>query len=140
MQYPPGSAPQHPLLQDLVNNGYGHFARHALTERKAAGLPPYVSQFVIRAEATDSAQAYNFLNTCRQIVNQQSQDVSIEVAGPFPSLIEKRQGRFRFMLVCGHAKRAPLHHVLRQALPYIQAQILATKVRWSIDIDPTDFS
>jgi len=132
--------PQHPLLQDLVNNGYGHFARHALTERKAAGLPPYVSQFVIRAEATDSAQAYNFLNTCRQIVNQQSQDVSIEVAGPFPSLIEKRQGRFRFMLVCGHAKRAPLHHVLRQALPYIQAQMLATKVRWSIDIDPTDFS
>ena len=129
--------PQHPLLQDLVHNGYGHFARHALMERKAAGLPPYISQFVIRAEATDSALAYRFLQGSKAIFLQQH---AVDMNGPFPCLIEKRQGRFRFMLVCSHEKRAPLHSALRLALPFLQALPQATKVRWSVDIDPTDFS
>ena len=60
--------------------------------------------------------------------------------GPFPSLIEKRQGRFRFMLICSHQKRAPLHEALRQSLPFLQSLNQASKVRWSVDIDPTDFS
>jgi len=129
--------PHHPLLQDLVHNGYGHFARHALMERKAAGLPPFKSQFVIRAEASDSSLAYHFLRECKQVFNQQH---AVEINGPFPCLIEKRQGRFRFMLVCSHEKRAPLHNALRLALPFLQALPQAMKVRWSIDIDPTDFS
>ena len=130
--------PHHPLLQDLVNNGYGHFARHALIERKAAGLPPYISQFVVRCEAADSALAFAFLSGSRNVFAASNND--IEMSGPFPSLIEKRQGRFRFMLICSHNKRAPLHGVLRQSLPFLQALPQATKVRWSVDIDPTDFS
>ena len=129
--------PHHPLLQDLLHNGYGHFARHALMERKAAGLPPFTSQFVIRAEASDSSLAYHLLRECKQVFNQQH---AVEINGPFPCLIEKRQGRFRFMLVCSHQKRGPLHNALRLALPFLQALPQAMKVRWSIDIDPTDFS
>ena len=129
--------PQHPLLQDLVNNGYGHFARLALMERKAANLPPFISQFVIRAEATDSHSAFTFLQGCKGIFHQQQ---AVEMNGPFPCLIEKRQGRYRFMLVCSHNKRAPLHEALRLALPFLQGLPQATKVRWSVDIDPTDFS
>lgn len=131
--------PHHPLLQDLVNNGYAHFARHALMERKAAGLPPYISQIVIRAEATDSALVFRFLQQCKQIL-MPSGSTSPSVAGPFPCLMEKRQGRYRFMLVCSNEKRGPLHHGLRVALPYMQALPDAAKVRWSVDIDPTDFS
>jgi len=33
------SYPEHPLLQDLVHNGYQHFAKQALAERKQAMLP-----------------------------------------------------------------------------------------------------
>jgi primosomal protein N' (replication factor Y) len=130
--------PHHPLLQDLVNNGYGHFARHALTERKAGGLPPYISQFVVRCESIDSAQAFSFLQGCRGVFTSYSNE--LEMNGPFPSLIEKRQGRFRFMLICSHQKRAPLHEALRQSLPFLQSLHQASKVRWSVDIDPTDFS
>lgn len=133
--------PQHPLLQDLVNNGYSHFARHALMERKASQLPPFISQFVIRAEAIESEAAHTFLQRSRALITQVSNTVGeLSVTGPFPCLIEKRQGRYRFMLVCGHKKRAPLHGVLRLALPYLQALPESAKVRWSIDIDPTDFS
>lgn len=129
--------PHHPLLQDLVNNGYRHFARHALMERKAAGLPPFISQFVIRAESTDSRLAFGFLKATKDIFEQQH---AIDIHGPFPCLIEKRQGRFRFMLVCSHEKRGPLHNALRLTLPFLQALPQALKVRWAVDIDPTDFS
>ncbi len=130
-------SPHHPLLQDLVNNGYGHFARHALMEREAAVLPPFISQFVIRAEATEGSLAHGFLQACRGILAKQQ---SVNISGPVPCLIEKRQGRFRFMLVCSHKKRAPLHSALRHALPAMNVLPQATKVRWSVDIDPTDFS
>lgn len=138
--------PHHPLLQDLVNNGYAHFARHALMERKASALPPYISQFVIRAEATESSSAHAFLQQARGVLsnshtaNANSKGLVPQMSGPFPCLIEKRQGRFRFMLVCSHEKRAPLHNALRLALPYLQGLPQAAKVRWSVDIDPTDFS
>jgi len=36
--------PDHPLLQDLVNNGYQHFAKQALIERQQAMLPPFSFQ------------------------------------------------------------------------------------------------
>ena len=129
-----------------MNNGYAHFARHALMERKASALPPYISQFVIRAEATESSSAYAFLQQARGVLsnsntaNANSKGLVPQMSGPFPCLIEKRQGRFRFMLVCSHEKRAPLHNALRLALPYLQGLPQAAKVRWSVDIDPTDFS
>jgi len=133
--------PHHPLLQDLVNNGYSHFARHALLERKAAALPPFISQIIIRAEATDSALAFGFLQQCKtQLLMPMDNIEGPSVGGPFPCLMEKRQGRYRFMLVCNHAKRGPLHATLRRALPYMQALPEGAKVRWSVDIDPTDFS
>ncbi len=129
--------PDHPLLQDLVHNGYGHFARQALAERQMAALPPFTSQIVIRAEATDGRQAFDFLMACRTVLQQ---DGSVTLIGPMPTLMEKRQGRFRFMLVCQHARRKPLHDALRLAMPYFASHRLANRVRWSVDIDPTDFS
>ena len=129
--------PDHPLLQDLVQNGYGHFARHALDERRMAALPPYTSQVVVRAEAMDGRLAYDFLSGCRHVLADHGH---IQLIGPMPGLMEKRQGRYRFILVCQSDKRKPLHDALRIALPYISSQPQASRVRWSVDVDPTDFS
>ena len=128
--------PDHPLLQDLIHNGYGHFARHALMERQMAQLPPFAAQIVVRAEAFDGQQAFDFLIQAGGIL----QAHQVNLIGPLPSLIEKRQGRFRFMLLLQSAQRKQIHEALRLALPGITALPLATKVRWSVDVDPTDFS
>lgn len=132
--------PDHPLLLDLIHNGYAHFARHALTERKASMLPPHASQVVLRAEASDARLAFAFLNQCKTLLHEHATQPAPYQAGPLPGLIEKRQGRYRFMLVLTHAKRAPLHQALRLSLPAISALPEAAKVRWSVDVDPTDFS
>ena len=64
----------------------------------------------------------------------------IQLIGPMPGLMEKRQGRYRFILLCQSEKRKPLHDAVRVALPYMSSQPQASRVRWSVDVDPTDFS
>ncbi|MBU2977294.1 primosomal protein N' [Alteromonas sp. C1M14] len=128
--------PGHPLLQDLIHNGYHHFARQALEERKLAAMPPFQSQAVIRAEATHGAMAWDFLEQAKQILATDN----VRLNGPLPCLIEKRQGRYRFMLVLQGTQRKAINTLLRKALPNLSALPLATRVRWSLDVDPSDFS
>ena len=128
--------PGHPLLQDLVHNGYGHFARQALEERKLSWMPPFQSQAVIRAEATNAEQAWDFLEQAGALL----QSPSVRLNGPLPCLIEKRQGRYRFMLVLQSARRNDINGLLRKALPVLSAMPAASRVRWSLDVDPSDFS
>ncbi|RDV24230.1 primosomal protein N' [Alteromonas aestuariivivens] len=129
--------PQHPLLQDLVNNGYAHFARHGLLERQCSGLPPFQSQVAFRAEAIQAEQAYDFLCQVRSLTDGEAE---VQRLGPMPSLLEKRQGRFRFILILQSGQRGPLHRLLHRCLPAVTALPLAARVRWSVDVDPTDFS
>lgn len=91
---------------------------------------------MVRAEAFDGQQAFDFLIQAGGIL----QAHQVNLIGPLPSLIEKRQGRFRFMLLLQSAQRKQIHEALRLALPGITALPLAAKVRWSVDVDPTDFS
>ncbi|WP_370242332.1 primosomal protein N' [Marisediminitalea sp.] len=132
--------PGHPLLQDLIHNGFAHFARHALHERQMANLPPYSAQAVIRAEASAAQQVHTFLQQVKQAFGDHSHQFGGYIAGPLPCLIEKRQGRFRFMLLLQCSQRAALHNWIVSTLRQVQSLPLATRVRWSLDIDPVDFS
>ncbi len=129
--------PEHPLLQDLVQNGYAHFARHALTERRGAGLPPFSFQIALRAEASEKVLPYTFLQQCRQALMQQSAGLSL--LGPLPALQEKKQGRYRFILILQGVERAPLHKAVAGLLPRIKDFTDNKKIRWAIDVDPQDF-
>ncbi|NMP33535.1 primosomal protein N' [Thalassotalea sp. M1531] len=127
--------PQHPLLQDLVNNGYRHFAQQALTERKFARLPPFGYQILLRAEANYPSYPAKFLSALCQY---QYQDC--ELAGPIPAAMEKKAGKYRYHLIVQSAQRKSLHQATLQILSLMQSHELSNKVRWSIDVDPVDFS
>lgn len=143
--------PGHPLIEDLLHNGYGHFARQLLIERRHANLPPYSYQVLIRAEATKAEAAFNFLHNVAMGVRQtQSSDSNnsnnnssaasqVNTIGPLPALLEKRQGRYRFQLVLQSMARSPLHTLLHQQLQIITTMPESKKVRWSVDIDPQEF-
>ena len=132
--------PGHPLLQDLINNGFAHFARQALQERKLGALPPYSSQAIFRAEAREAGLAANLLQQIRDCYRPSVNAAKGQFIGPLPCLIEKRQGRFRYMLVLQSQQRAALHSWLKHHLQEVEALPLASKVRWSLDIDPVDLS
>lgn len=128
--------PDHPLLQDLVHNGYAHFARLLLQERHHAQLPPFSFQGLIRAESKRAEDAWQFLHDLLATSRATSNVIAV---GPVPALLEKRQDRYRFQLLLQSQSRNSLHLSVHQTLAHIAKHPLLSKVRWSLDIDPQDF-
>ncbi len=127
--------PDHPLLQTLVREGYPGFARAALAERAAAGLPPFAHHAVLRAEAVARAAPEKFL---REAVGIGGSPSGVELWGPVPSPMEKRAGRWRAQVLVQAARRVALHEFLDSWAPRLESLASARKVRWSLDVDPMD--
>lgn len=129
----------HPSLNLLVTEGYGKFARQLLNERKKAKLPPFTHQALIRAEASNSKSPYAFL---KKVKNHSSQwlNPGLVFLGPMPAPMEKRAGKFRAQLMIQARKRSSLHQFLRLLVEAFEQHPEARKVRWSVDVDPLDFS
>ena len=125
----------HPLLQDLVHNGYHHFAHQALTERKQARLPPFTFQALLRADANYPSYPEKFLRA----LTQQRLD-GCEFAGPVAAAMEKKAGKFRYHLIIQAKSRKDLHRAILQLLMQIPNNEWQGKVRWSLDIDPIDLN
>ena len=130
--------PEHPLLQDLINNGYSHFARYLLSERQLAMLPPFASQLLIRAQSPYANQAKELLDQIKELLSPYCP--AIELLGPMPAPMEKRAGNYRYMLLTQSPKKGQLQGIIATILPKIEKLKLANKVRWSLDIDPQDMS
>ncbi len=125
----------HPLLQDLVHNGYHHFAHQSLTERKQALLPPFTFQALLRADANYPSYPEKFL---RNLTQQPIE--GCEFAGPVPAAMEKKAGKFRYHLIIQAKSRKRLHQAILQLLTQIPNNEWQGKVRWSLDVDPIDLN
>ena len=133
--------PDNSILLDLLHNGYGHFARTTLRERRGANLPPFEYQVLIRVEAIKQSDCHQFLMELAKMfhMEQSLNEPALRVIGPFPALMEKRQGRFRMQLLLSHIQRLPLHRALNKHIKTMETLGSRKKVRWSIDVDPIDF-
>lgn len=131
----------HPLLVQLTEQGYFAFADQALSERRAAGLPPFSHLALLRAEAQKPGQAEEFLDQAcsqaEQLITQLS-ITGVELLGPVPAPMERRAGRFRAQLLLQGNARAPLHKLMSSWIPLVEALPGSRTVRWSLDVDPID--
>jgi len=127
--------PEHPLLQMLIHGGYPAFAQAALAEREAAGLPPARAMALIRAEATDAAAPRRFLQAAQALAPETP---AVERLGPYPAPMERRAGRYRAQIMLQSDQRAALQTLLKQWLPRIHSLRESRRVRWSVDVDPTE--
>nr|WP_086937770.1 primosomal protein N' [Thaumasiovibrio occultus] len=133
--------PDHPLLQALLHKSYSSFAEEALTEREEAGLPPFRTMALLRAEAHDAHSAAAFLHQVRQTL--QANPVcngDVEIFGPNPAPLARRAGRHRWQLWVQTPLRRQLQQLLSSAKPMIHLLPDGKKVRWSIDIEPQDLA
>ena len=134
--------PDHPLLKTLIQSGYNDFAQQALAERSMATLPPYSYQILVRAEAHQPEDAWQFLQALKLGVEVQAQAVeqgeAVSVWGPVSAPMLRRQGRFRYQLMLNCQQRKPLHQIIERLHPHLLKSPLARKVRWNIDIDPQE--
>jgi primosomal protein N' (replication factor Y) len=133
------SQPDNPFLHQLISQGYAPFAKHLLEARKRWHFPPFSYQALIRASHLHSMEKVMLW------LEQLSQQIaslglnSVHCLGPTPAIIEKRANRYRAQLLLSSPKRAQLHaalYHLTQQLPVSGR----SGMRWSIDIDPIDFT
>jgi primosomal protein N' (replication factor Y) len=129
--------PDHPLLQTLLHSGYQAFAKTALQERKAAGLPPIRHLVLLRCESVATQAAQTFLQQAVERARQVNTN-EIEIFGPLPAPMERRAGRYRYQIMLQSDQRKALHRFLSWWAPQLQQLVSARKVRWSLDVDPYD--
>ena len=129
--------PDHPLLRELLEQGYPAFAAAALAEREVAGLPPYANIALLRAEAASSQRCFEFLTDARECAATYL-DPKISLLGPVTAPMEKRAGRYRVQLLVLCPQRKCLQRFLGRWLRTVQQLKSARRVRWAIDVDPQD--
>ena len=129
--------PDHPLLNTLIKQGYNKFAQTALQERKAASLPPFSYQALLRVLAVDQDAPMVFLKQLRASIPTEFKGHT-EILGPVPAPMERRAGRYRYQMLFQSTKRHNLHDLLDWLIPEIEKSKEARKVRWSLDVDPVD--
>ena len=130
-------APDHPLLNILLNSGYPEFAANALQLRSEWDLPPYTYQVALRANSQNSPDVTDFLNRAKQLA-QQILPNKIQIMGPISPNMERKAGQIRaYLLLTAKHRKAFGNHLA----PWLNklAELPATrKVRWALDVDPID--
>lgn len=124
--------PQHPLYRALIAHDYEGFARGTLEERRVAGLPPFMFQALLRAEAKELQQALDFLSQARTLYEHEG----IAINDPVPMTVTRVAGVERAQLLLESASRPQLQAFLK---PWMRAlRDMKSRIRWSLEVDPVD--
>ncbi len=138
--------PEHPLLKAVLEEGYPSFSRKLLTERKSINLPPYSYQALLRAESNKPKEALEFLSFLKaqfSTKNTSSQTTTphnspMQLLGPIPAPMERRNGKHRAQLLFQNTKRSELQRCLSGLIEKISTYPKINNIRWSLDVDPID--
>ncbi|HET8711500.1 MAG TPA: primosomal protein N' [Spongiibacteraceae bacterium] len=128
--------PDHEHILALVREGYHDFARKLLVERRLAGAPPFAYFAMLRADARTMADAEHVLAAIREHIGM----LGVQLFGPLPAPLSRRAGMYRSQLLLAAPQRAALHRAVQAAVNFAEQLPAARRVRWSVDIDPVDFS
>ena len=63
---------------------------------------------------------------------------ALKLLGPAPAAMAKRAARYHAQVLIEARERAPLHRMLAEWLPQIEALKPPRDLRWSLDVDPLD--
>ena len=129
--------PDHPLLNTLLQHGYGRFAIEALRERENTAWPPYTHLALLRAECTERGPLFEFLDQARGCAERHANS-HIHMLGPASSPMERRSGRYRAQLLLQSTHRRELQVFLKIWRADLSNLPSRRKTRWSLDIDPVE--
>jgi primosomal protein N' (replication factor Y) len=127
--------PQHPLYAALCAHDYGAFATAQLQERRHAGLPPFASLALLRADARQAATATAFLNDAAALAGAPE---GVRLYPPVPPPVAKVADVERMQMLVESSSRATLQRMLAEWLPALHTLRGRHKglLRWAVDVDP----
>ncbi len=134
----------HPLYQALQRYDFAAFATRQLQERQMAGLPPYASLAMLRAEGKTQEAAQGFLEAAatavQDLVAQAPEAAGLMLYPAVPTPVQRVANveRAQLMIECG--QRAVLQRFLSEAqamwLAQAQQHRRSGLIRWAVDVDP----
>lgn len=128
--------PHHPLLNQLIQQGYDDFAKTLLTLRQQASLPPYQFLALLRAQGKALPVVLNFLHEVKDKLN----DFELQIWGPAPAPLARKGGVHRLQLLLKSPSRKKLKEALTQLRDWLATRNSAKSIRWNLDVDPVDLS
>jgi len=126
---------EHPMLHQVIHQGYSTFAQSAIAERVEAELPPHAFSAMFQAESPQLQPVREFLAEVKQILDRYS-NLKVELLGPAPAVYAKKAGKFRYQLFMQTNNRNDLHRLLDLTLSDIEQLKSANRVRWRVEVDP----
>lgn len=124
--------PQHPLYAAVVAHDYDSFAVGLLEERRQAGLPPFLYQALLRAEAKQLQTALDFLQQAAECVDHPG----ITVNDPIPMTLTRVANVERAQLLVESVSRPALQAFLKTWMAALRQT--KTRAKWSLEVDPVD--
>jgi len=123
---------QHPLYGAVMRHDYERFAGNLLDERRDAGLPPFMYQALLRAEARELPIAIAFLEAARDCLPTDG----IMMNDPIPMTMTRVHNVDRAQLLVESSSRPALQAFLRVWIEELRA--MKSRVKWSLEVDPLD--
>src|SRR5205085_8555908 len=115
--------PRHPLYEALQRHDFPAFAETQLREREQAGMPPFVFQALLRAEARTQEAAQALLQHAADAAAAQPHADQVSVYSPVPMAMQRVANVERAQLLVESASRPALQvflshwHAHLHALP-----------------------
>jgi len=130
--------PRHALFAALKTHDFEAFAASQLAERRAAGLPPFSSLALLRADARTAEAAAAFLNEAAALAAGLPGSDAVAIYPVVPPVVSKVADVERMQMLVESASRSALQHLLALWLPQLHALRAAHKgvLRWAVDVDP----
>jgi primosomal protein N' (replication factor Y) len=127
--------PRHPLYAALQAHDYEAYAAAQLAERRAAGLPPFASLALLRADARTVQAARDFLHDASALAAAHE---GVTVYPPVPPPVAKVADVERMQMLVESPSRVVLQRMLAAWLPGLHELRARHKglLRWAVDVDP----
>ena len=129
--------PDHPLLFNLLSDGYGGFAQIALEERRQATFPPYAHLALLRVEGKNRDEVYKFLEILRDY-GIRFGDKTVKLLGPVAAVVERKAANYCAQLLLQSNERQRLHHLINILIAYAEKLPAVKRVKWVLEVDPVE--
>jgi primosomal protein N' (replication factor Y) len=126
-------APEHPVMQALVSGDRDRFVSAELSNRRAAGMPPYGRLAALVISGPDPAAVDN---VCSALARRAPRQDGVTVLGPSIAPLALLRGRHRRRFLLKTSRDVAVQPLLRAWLERIG---LPGSVRLQIDVDPYSF-
>ena len=135
--------PRHALYAALKRHDFEAFASSQLEERAGAGLPPYSSLALLRADARTPEAAREFLLAAAELAATLPGADTVMLYPPVPPAVARVADVERMQMLIESPSRAALQRFLATWLPAIHglrrdraAAATQRVLRWAVDVDP----